>query len=151
MVVIAVDAIWRSWPAQKNGNRQVLQYDRVGATSSRNGRLWDRIAPSPLPRLRAKRVNTRNLGYLLAIINGSIADVTISVIVSPEGERHSQSYALSDLARSLGRRRSRSRDPRSRGPFRKHDGPLARFTQFSTVAYSYLLPPRQGTRQHRSS
>ncbi len=45
--------------------------------------LWDQIAPALLPELRAKRVNTRNLGYLLAIINRSaIPDAAIAAIVS---------------------------------------------------------------------
>lgn len=45
--------------------------------------IWDQIAPELLSELRAKRVNTRNLGYLLAIINrSSIDDKTISTIFS---------------------------------------------------------------------
>jgi len=36
--------------------------------------IWDQIAPALLPELRAKRINTRNLGYLLAIINRSSVD-----------------------------------------------------------------------------
>lgn len=45
--------------------------------------LWDQIAPALLPELRAKRVNTRNLGHLLAIINqSSVADKVIAAIAS---------------------------------------------------------------------
>lgn len=45
--------------------------------------IWDQIAPALLPELRAKRVNTRNLGYLLAIINRSSVDnKTIAAIAS---------------------------------------------------------------------
>ncbi len=45
--------------------------------------LWDQITPALLPQLRAKRVNTRNLGYLLAIINrSSLNDKLIAAIVS---------------------------------------------------------------------
>lgn len=45
--------------------------------------IWDQIAPMLLPKLRAKRVNARNLGYLLAIINRSSVDnKTIAAIVS---------------------------------------------------------------------
>lgn len=45
--------------------------------------IWDQIAPALLPQLRAKRVNTRKLGYLLAIINrSSVDDKTIAAIVS---------------------------------------------------------------------
>jgi hypothetical protein len=45
--------------------------------------VWDQIAPSLLPHLRAKRANTRNLGYLLAIINrSSLDDKTIAAIAS---------------------------------------------------------------------
>lgn len=45
--------------------------------------LWDQIAPLLLPELRAKRVNTRNLGHLLAIINrSSVADKVIATIAS---------------------------------------------------------------------
>lgn len=45
--------------------------------------VWDQIAPALLPELRAKRVNPRNLGYLLAIINrSSVDDRTIAAIVS---------------------------------------------------------------------
>lgn len=45
--------------------------------------VWDRIAPALLPQLRAKRVNTRNLGYLLAIISrSSVGDKTIADIAS---------------------------------------------------------------------
>ncbi|WP_186264418.1 NACHT domain-containing protein [Burkholderia gladioli] len=36
--------------------------------------IWNEIAPALLPELRAKRVNTRNLGYLLAIVNRSSVD-----------------------------------------------------------------------------
>ncbi|ODA19460.1 hypothetical protein A9G00_38590 [Achromobacter xylosoxidans] len=46
-------------------------------------RIWDQIAPALLPELRAKRVNTRNLGHLLAIVNrSSIDDKQIAAIVS---------------------------------------------------------------------
>lgn len=45
--------------------------------------VWDQIAPILLPELRAKRANTRNLGYLLAIINrSSVDDKTIAAIAS---------------------------------------------------------------------
>ncbi|WP_292675304.1 hypothetical protein [Mesorhizobium sp.] len=45
--------------------------------------IWDQIAPALLPELRAKRVNTRNLNYLLAIINrSSVDDGTIAAIAS---------------------------------------------------------------------
>lgn len=45
--------------------------------------IWDQIAPALLPELRAKRVNTRNLGYLLAIINrSSVDEKTIAAIAS---------------------------------------------------------------------
>lgn len=45
--------------------------------------VWDQITPALLPQLRAKRVNTRNLGYLLAIINrSSLDDKTIAAIAS---------------------------------------------------------------------
>ena len=45
--------------------------------------VWDQIAPSLLPAIRAKRLSTKNLGYLLAIINGSsIDDRTIATIAS---------------------------------------------------------------------
>lgn len=45
--------------------------------------IWDQIAPALLSELRAKRVNTRNLGHLLAIINrSSVDDKTIAAIVS---------------------------------------------------------------------
>lgn len=47
------------------------------------GWIWDQIAPALVPQLRAKRVNTRNLGYLLAIINrSSVDDKTIAAIAS---------------------------------------------------------------------
>jgi len=45
--------------------------------------LWDQIALALLPELRAKRVNTRNLGHLLAIVNrSSVADKAIAAIAS---------------------------------------------------------------------
>lgn len=45
--------------------------------------VWDQITPALLPQLRAKRVNTRNLGYLLAIINrSSLDDKLIAAVVS---------------------------------------------------------------------
>ncbi|WP_342065494.1 hypothetical protein [Achromobacter kerstersii] len=45
--------------------------------------IWDQIAPALSPELRAKRVNTRNLGYLLSIINRSSVDnKTIAAIAS---------------------------------------------------------------------
>lgn len=45
--------------------------------------VWDQIAPALLPAIRAKRINTRNLGYLLAIINrSSVDDKTIAAIAS---------------------------------------------------------------------
>jgi hypothetical protein len=45
--------------------------------------VWDQIAPALLPAIRAKRLNIRNLGYLLAIINrSSIDDRTIAAIAS---------------------------------------------------------------------
>lgn len=45
--------------------------------------LWDQIAPALLLALRARRVNPRNLGYLLAIINrSSVDDTTIAAIAS---------------------------------------------------------------------
>lgn len=45
--------------------------------------IWDHIAPALLPALRAKRVNTRNLGYLLTIVNrSSVDDKTIAAIAS---------------------------------------------------------------------
>ncbi|TIT85581.1 MAG: hypothetical protein E5W59_24855, partial [Mesorhizobium sp.] len=45
--------------------------------------IWDQIAPALLPELRAKRVNTRNLNYLLAIINrSSVDDGTIAAMAS---------------------------------------------------------------------
>jgi len=45
--------------------------------------MWDRIAPQLLPALRAKRVNPRNLGYLLSIVQGSsIDDATIARIAA---------------------------------------------------------------------
>lgn len=45
--------------------------------------IWDQIAPALLPELRAKRVNTQNLGYLLAIINrSSVDDKMIATIAS---------------------------------------------------------------------
>jgi hypothetical protein len=45
--------------------------------------VWDQIAPELLPAIRAKRLNTRNLGYLLAIINrSSVDDKTIAAIAS---------------------------------------------------------------------
>ncbi|MCL4849628.1 MAG: hypothetical protein KJ066_24010 [Acidobacteria bacterium] len=45
--------------------------------------IWDQMAPALLPELRAKRVNTRNLGYLLAIINrSSVDDKTIAAIAA---------------------------------------------------------------------
>ncbi|SDG59109.1 NACHT domain-containing protein [Thalassobaculum litoreum] len=45
--------------------------------------VWEQIAPSLLPKIRAKRANVRNLGYLLAIINrSSIDDKTIAAIAS---------------------------------------------------------------------
>ncbi|MFC5386850.1 hypothetical protein ACFPLB_12850 [Aquamicrobium segne] len=45
--------------------------------------IWDQIAPALLPELSGKRVNTRNLGYLLAIINrSSVDDGTVAAIAS---------------------------------------------------------------------
>lgn len=45
--------------------------------------VWDQIAPDLLPAVRAKRLNTRNLGYLLAIINrSSVDDKTVAAIAS---------------------------------------------------------------------
>lgn len=45
--------------------------------------IWDQIAPALLPALRAKRVNTRNLGFLLAIVNrSSVEDKVIAAIAS---------------------------------------------------------------------
>ena len=45
--------------------------------------IWDQIAPALLPDLRAKRINTRNLGYLLAIVNrSSVDDKTVAAIAS---------------------------------------------------------------------
>lgn len=45
--------------------------------------IWDQIAPALLPELRAKRVNTRNFGHLLAIVNqSSIDDKMIAAIAS---------------------------------------------------------------------
>jgi hypothetical protein len=45
--------------------------------------LWDWIAPALLPELSAKRVNTQNLGHLLAIVNRSlVAEKDIVAIVS---------------------------------------------------------------------
>lgn len=45
--------------------------------------IWDQIAPALLPELRAKRINTRNLGHLLAIVNrSSVDDKTIAAIAS---------------------------------------------------------------------
>lgn len=45
--------------------------------------IWNQIAAALLPELRAKRVNTRNLEHLLAIVNrSSVDDKTIAAIVS---------------------------------------------------------------------
>ncbi|UIF89101.1 hypothetical protein [Cupriavidus sp. UYPR2.512] len=45
--------------------------------------IWDQIAPELLSELREKRVNARNLGFILAIINrSSIDDKTVAKIVS---------------------------------------------------------------------
>ncbi|CUI99652.1 NACHT domain-containing protein [Achromobacter ruhlandii] len=45
--------------------------------------IWDQIALALLPELRAKRINRRNLGYLLSIINRSSVDnKTIAAIAS---------------------------------------------------------------------
>ncbi len=45
--------------------------------------IRDQIAPALLPLLRAKRVNTRNLGYLLSIVNqSSVVDKAIADIAS---------------------------------------------------------------------
>ncbi|UDM52041.1 hypothetical protein [Cupriavidus sp. MP-37] len=45
--------------------------------------IWDQIAPALLPELRAKRINTRNLGHLLSIVNrSSVDDKTIAAIAS---------------------------------------------------------------------
>lgn len=45
--------------------------------------LWDQLAPPLLPMLSAKRINRRNLGYLLAIIQGSsVDDATIARVAS---------------------------------------------------------------------
>ena len=45
--------------------------------------ICDQIAPALLPELRAKRVNTRNLNQLLAIVNrSSVDDKTIAAIAS---------------------------------------------------------------------
>lgn len=47
------------------------------------GWIWDQIAPVLLPELRAKRVNTRNLGHILAIVNrSSVDDKKIAAIAS---------------------------------------------------------------------
>lgn len=49
--------------------------------------VWDQIAPTLLPELRAKRANTRNLGYLLAIINrSSVDDKMIAAIASQKAK-----------------------------------------------------------------
>lgn len=49
--------------------------------------IWDRIAPQLLPALRAKRVNLRNLGYLLSIVQGSsIDDATIARIAAQKAK-----------------------------------------------------------------
>ncbi len=45
--------------------------------------MWDQIAPQLLASLRAKRVNPRNLGYLLSIVQGSsVDDATIARIAA---------------------------------------------------------------------
>jgi hypothetical protein len=49
--------------------------------------IWDRIAPALLPELREKRVNTKNLQYLLAIVNkSSVADKDVAVIASHKAD-----------------------------------------------------------------
>ncbi|HDR9159253.1 TPA: hypothetical protein QDB05_005829 [Burkholderia vietnamiensis] len=45
--------------------------------------IWDQIAPALLPELRARRINIRNLGHLLAIVNrSSVENTTIAAIAS---------------------------------------------------------------------
>lgn len=62
-----------------DGENHYALYD----TSWRGDWLWDQIAPALLSELRAKRANTRNLGYLLAIVNrSSVDDKTIAAIAS---------------------------------------------------------------------
>lgn len=49
--------------------------------------MWDCIAPPLLPSLSAKRVNPRNLGYLLSIVQGSsIDDATIARIAAQKAK-----------------------------------------------------------------
>ncbi|MDG5487689.1 hypothetical protein NYR55_03495 [Sphingomonas sp. BGYR3] len=49
--------------------------------------MWDLIAPQLLPALHAKRVNPRNLGYLLAIVQrSSVDDATIARIASQKAK-----------------------------------------------------------------
>ena len=49
--------------------------------------LWDRIAPQLLASVRARRVNPRNLGYLLSILQGSsIDDATIARIAAQKAK-----------------------------------------------------------------
>jgi len=58
----------------------------------------DQIAPALIPQLRAKRVNTRNLGYLLAIINrSSVDDKAIAAIVSRKAKVTTRSLTFSPI------------------------------------------------------
>lgn len=49
--------------------------------------MWDRLAPQLLPALRAKRINQRNLGFLLTIVQGSsIDDATIAKLAAQKAK-----------------------------------------------------------------
>jgi hypothetical protein len=59
--------------------------------------LWDQIAPALLPELRSKRVNTRNLGYLLATINRSSVDNKVIAAIASRKANSTRNLTFSPI------------------------------------------------------